>query len=318
MSGVVVLGMHRSGTSVATRLVSLMGFSPGPDDDLLPAHRDNPTGYWENRSLVSANDEILLVLDSDWSRPPRLEAGWERRPEVGALRPAFRALVQAVLSADRWVWKDPRACLTLPFWLSLLDEDLSIVVVHRNPLEVAASLQARDGFDVPVGLALWERYVRSSLAAVEGRAVCVTSYEQLVADPHAWCRRVADFLHCAPVEPDEVRAELRHSSVSAGALSSDPSVSSAQRALYAALEACEGPHDVFAPQALPPETPWVEALLDERWRNLRSAREVADAETAQRHAEAMLAGIEASRSYRVLSPLRAVWDLVATARANPA
>jgi hypothetical protein len=62
----------------------------------------------------------------------------------------------------------------------------------------------------------------------------------------------------------------------------------------------------------------VQALLDERWRNLRSARDVAEAEAAQRHAEEMLAGIEASRSYRVLSPLRAVWDLVATARAHPA
>lgn len=312
MPGVVVLGMHRSGTSVATRLVNLMGFSAGPDDDLLPAHRDNPTGYWENRSLVGANDEILIALDSEWSRPPRLEEGWENRPEVAALRPAFRTLVASVLRADRWVWKDPRACLTLPFWLSLLDDDVSIVLIHRNPLEVAASLHARDGLDMPVGLALWERYVRSSLAAAEGRAVCVTSYEQLVGDPHAWCRRIADFLHCTPVDPDEVRAELRHTSVSTEALSSDPSVSSAQRALHAALETCEGTHDVFASPPLPPETPWVEALLDERRRNLRAAREVADAEAAQRHAEATLASIEASRSYRVLSPLRAVCDLLAT------
>jgi hypothetical protein len=295
-----------------------MGFSPGPDDDLLPAHRDNPTGYWENRSLVGANDEILIALDSEWSRPPRLEEGWENRPEVAALRPAFRTLVATVLSADRWVWKDPRTCLTLPFWLTLLEEDVSFVLIHRNPLEVAASLHARDGFDIPVGLALWERYVRSSLAAIEGRAVCVTSYEQLVADPHAWSRRVAGFLHCAPVAPDEVRAELRHGAVAPDALTSDPSLSSAQRGIHAALDGCDGTHDAFASPTLPPETPWVEALLDERRRNLRSAREVAEAETAQRHAEEMLAGIEASRSYRVLSPLRAVWDLLATVRANPA
>jgi hypothetical protein len=318
MPGVVVLGMHRSGTSVATRLVSLMGFSPGPDDDLLPAHRDNPTGYWENASLVAANDEILAALQSDWSRPPRLEEGWERRPEVDALRPRFRALAASVLGTGHWVWKDPRTCLTLPFWLTVLDEDVSIVLIHRNPLEVAQSLRARDGFAVPVGLALWERYVRSSLAAVEGRAVCVTSYEQLVADPHAWCRRVADFLHCAPADPDEVHADLRHSSVSAEALSSHPSVSSAERAIHAALATCDGPHEAFASPGLPPETPWVEALLEERWSNLRAAHEVADAEVARRHAEAMLAGIEASRSYRALSPLRAVWDLLAAVRVHPA
>ncbi|HKT45523.1 MAG TPA: sulfotransferase [Gaiellaceae bacterium] len=318
MPGVVVLGMHRSGTSVATRLVSLMGFSPGRDGDLLPAHPDNPAGYWENASLVGANDEILGALESDWSRPPRLEELRERRPEVEALRPVARSLVASALSADRWVWKDPRACLTLPFWLPLLGEDVSIVLIHRNPLEVAASLQARDGFDIPVGLALWERYVRSSLAAAEGRAVCVTSYERLVADPQAWCRRVADFLHCAPVDPHEVRAELRRSRISIDALSSDPSVSSAQRAIHAALEACDGSHDAFAPPPLPPETLWVQALLDERWRNLRSAHEVAAAEAARRHAETMLTGIEASRSYRALSPLRAVWDLLAAVGAHPA
>jgi hypothetical protein len=95
-------------------------------------------------------------------------------------------------------------------------------------------------------------------------------------------------------------------------------VSCEQRAIYAALETCDGPHDAFALPPLPPETPWVEALLDERWRNLRSARDVAEAEAARRHAEAMLAGIEASRSYRALTPLRTACNLLAGVRAHPA
>lgn len=321
--GVVVLPMHRGGTSVATRLVNLLGFSPGPADDLLPAHRDNPTGYWENASLVDMNDEILRALDGDWSRPPRLEEGWETRPEVDALRPTAAALVESVLSSERWVWKDPRNCLTLPFWLRVLEQEVATVLVYRNPLEVAASLHARDGFPVPVGLALWERYLRSRLAAVEGRPVCVLSYEQLVADPEGWSSRVSDFLRergveTVPVTPDEissaVRPELRHSSFSGASLRSSESVSPAQRAAYAAVEACSGTHDAFAAPELPPETPWVETLLDERRRQLHAAH----TESALRAARARLADIESSRSYRMLRPLRAASDMLATARTRRA
>lgn len=323
--GVVVVGMHRSGTSAAARLVNLMGFSLGPAEDILPPHPDNPAGYWENASLVSLNDEILLALDCHWSCPRRLEEGWETRPEVDALRPAAAALAKSVLGAARWAWKDPRNCLTLPFWWPVLDQEVAIVLIHRNPLEVAASLREREGFAVPLGLALWERYVRSALAAAEGRPVFVTSYEQLLADPGSWCLGVGDFLRARGVEtaavaPDEVsavvRPGLRHSIFSAVSLSSDPAVSPEQRQIHAMLETCLGTYDAFAPPELPPETPWVEALLDERRRSLRSMREASSAQAARQDAEARLAAVESSRSYRVLAPLRAARSMLAAARAR--
>lgn len=316
MSGVVVVGMHRSGTSVAARLVNLLGFSLGPVQDLLPPHPDNPTGYWENASLVSLNDEILLALGGEWSGPPRLDEGWEARPEVDALRPAAAALAKSVLGADRWVWKDPRNCLTLPFWWRVLDQEVAVVLIHRNPLEVSVSLRERDGFVVPLSLALWERYVRRALAAAEGRPAFVTSYEQLLADPGSWCRELADFLRVPA--PDDVgsviRPGLRHSSFSAASLSRDPAVSPEQRQIHDVLETYAGRHDAFAPPKLPPETPWVEPLLDERRRGLSSLREAAEAHRAREEAEARLAAVEASRSYRLLGPLRAANDRLARLR----
>ena len=315
--GIVVLGMHRSGTSVAARLVNLMGFSLGPDEALMPPHpEDNPTGYWESAPLVDLNDEILLALGGEWSAPPRLDDGWETRPELDVLRPRAAALAASVLSAERWAWKDPRACLTLPFWLPVLDRELAIVFVHRNPLEVAASLRTRGCFPIALGLALWERYVRAALAASAGRPVCITRYEDLVADPGRWCRFVGDFLSARGVETSEiepsvrdasVRPELRRTAFSAESLGAEPAVSAEQRALCAALEEGRGMHETFAPPALPPETPWVGALLDERRRHLGAARELEEA-------MARIAGIEASGSYRLLAPLRAVRAFFATRR----
>ena len=217
--------------------------------------------------------------------------------------------MDSVLSADRWIWKDPRNCLTFPFWRRIIGHDAAIVLVHRNPLEVAASLRVRDGFRLPVGLALWERYVRSALTAAEGLPAYVTSYEELIAGPRAWCRNVATFLRARPAEAatvrdDElaafVRTDLRHSIVPVERLAADPAVSDAQRALHAALVANAGHHDAFVAPELPAETPWVEALLAERSRSLRADREVARAELARRDAETRLA--ESSRSFQRPGP----------------
>lgn len=276
--GVVVLGMHRSGTSAAARLVNLMGFSPGPEDDLLPPEPDNPAGFWENAPLAALNEEILAVLGGEWSAPPRLDPVWQCRPELNELRPRAAAVAASVLSGPRWVWKDPRACLTLPFWLPIFDRKVAIVFVHRNPLEVASSLETRDGFPISLGLALWERYVRTALAGAAGLPVCVTRYEDLVADPANWCLRVSGFLRACGAEPMEiaadevrtaVRADLRHAAFSAASLSAAPAVSSEQRAIASALDTLHTAQHEFTPPTLPPETPWVDVLLDERRRGLR-------------------------------------------------
>ena len=74
--GVVVLGMHRSGTSAATRLVSLLGLPLSPDDDQIPVDEKNPTGYWESASLVTFNNELLAAIDCDPWTVPVLDHGW--------------------------------------------------------------------------------------------------------------------------------------------------------------------------------------------------------------------------------------------------
>src|SRR5689334_9766656 len=206
--------MHRSGTSVAARLLHLLGLSLGPDDELLPAQADNPTGFWEHGPLVQANEDILAALGGFWSAPPRLDEGWDDRPELDSLRASAAELLQSMLRAGQWAWKDPRTCLTFPFWAKLVEGHAVLVLVHRNPLEVAASLGARDGLSAAAALALWERYTRGALDSACGRPVFVVSYERLVDDPIESCNRLDEFLqtHGARtrrVPLDELKAFVR-------------------------------------------------------------------------------------------------------------
>jgi hypothetical protein len=283
-AGVFVLGMHRSGTSAVTRLVSLLGPTTPPDEDLVQPTEKNPKGYWESETLVAFNERLLRALDCDMGCPIALEPGWERDARLDPLRGEARRVVDEVYPTPPWVWKDPRLCLTLAFWRSVLDVRPAVILVNRNPLETAASaLKVRSEQGKVYALALWERYLREALVQIEGAPVLVTSYADALTDPLAWCERARAFLDGAGVEvraPREaavvafIDTGLRHAEFTRADVDGDPEVSAAQRALYAALEELEGDHTPFAPPSLPAESPTTEALLAERRRALRIKQEL--------------------------------------------
>lgn len=59
---VIVLGMHRSGTSALSRSLMALGLSLG--QSLLDPQPDNPLGYWEDREIVAINEEVLASSGS--------------------------------------------------------------------------------------------------------------------------------------------------------------------------------------------------------------------------------------------------------------
>ena len=150
---VCVLGMHRSGTSVATRLMNLLGVDLGAEEHLLGPRPDNPKGFWEYKPILDLNEEILGRLGGNWHEPPPLPPGWEMAAELADLRQKARDLVARTFASADWGWKDPRTCLTLPFWKQILPPALYIICL-RSPVEVAASLQKRDGFSVEKSIRL--------------------------------------------------------------------------------------------------------------------------------------------------------------------
>ena len=267
--------MHRSGTSLVTRLLNLLGVPVGVEEDLALPTADNPRGYWESRALTGYNDGILAALGCDWSCPPALEPGWEEAPQFEAVRAEASDVFARVFPSEQWVWKDPRNCVTLPFWLRSLEVLPAAVLVHRSPLEIAASLDTRDGLGKAYSLALWERYLGRCLASLAGLPVFLTAYPDVLADPLGWCAEARAFLDrfglltSAPPEDavvEFVDVTLRRARSTDEDLVGDGAFSDAQRLLAGALQELRGAHERFAPPSLPAETPSTDALLAERRR----------------------------------------------------
>jgi hypothetical protein len=225
---VCVLGMHRSGTSLATRMLHLLGVSLGDDTRLSGPASDNPTGFWEHGRLVDINAAILHHYGGTWDEPPAFPPDWAASAELDALRAEARGVVADELpSSGWWGWKDPRTCLTLPFWQALLTPSLYLLCL-RHPLEVAASLQRRDGFDLAKGVRLWLLHTEAALRYSQGAPRCQVSYEALVDDATrpATLVRLGACLGLGERGADAavqqaacqfVRADLRHEHSAAGA-----------------------------------------------------------------------------------------------------
>jgi hypothetical protein len=269
--GVLVLGMHRSGTSAATRLVNVLGPATCSPGDMVRGPW-NPSGHFESRSLMHLNNALLAQMGRTWWYPPPAgdDYGVVAARITTTPRQARRAF-RRVHPTVPWVWKDPRTSVLVPFWRAALGPRLAAVVVVRNPLEVAVSVQSRHGVPVSFGMALWERYNRLVLTHCSGMPVLVTRYADLVADAAAWSEGARAFLarqgmRLSPVPDaadttarDFVDPGLRHSAHTradlVGALAGTVE-------LYDALDAVVGPHDSFVAPDLPPEPAVVAGELD--------------------------------------------------------
>jgi O-antigen biosynthesis protein len=181
---ICVLGMHRSGTSAIARALNLLGAYIGPPEKLLPPQEDNPEGFWEHEAIVDFHVRLLRALNHDWHSIQPLPERWWERPEVAPYRQELTALIHKEFASERlWMWKDPRTCLFLPLWtgaLRQLNIEPYYVICLRHPLDVAASLQRRDGLSRERSLALWQLYTLSSLHWTHNARRRVMSYDRLL------------------------------------------------------------------------------------------------------------------------------------------
>lgn len=190
-----ITGMHRSGTSLVAQLLSDSGLYLGPDRELMPAADANPSGGWENVGLVALNEEILSRLGGGWDFPPPAPSDWSQ-PAIAALRPEAEDLTRELARHQPWGWTDPRTCFTLPFWQSVLDQ-MTVILVVRNPLEVAASLRERNGLSLALGLSLWRASYQRVLEAAAGDRL-VTHFDACLNRPDVEYQRL---MAAAGLEP---------------------------------------------------------------------------------------------------------------------
>lgn len=181
---ILVLGMHRSGTSAVAGALARCGVEVG--DRLIEAAPDNPRGYFENVDTVLANERMLDALGMSWDDVRRLPGGWLRQEAAARGAKDIREHVLPTFSAAGvWALKDPRMCRLLPLWLRELQRARARVVgllVLRHPDEVAASLHARDGMHPFLARLLWLRYVLESARDAPPDSV-VVRYSDVLANP---------------------------------------------------------------------------------------------------------------------------------------
>ncbi|MDY6973025.1 MAG: sulfotransferase [Thermodesulfobacteriota bacterium] len=189
---ILVLGMHRSGTSLMANLLHHMGVDMGPNNDIKAP--DNPRGYYEDMAFVRTNDYILKLAGGSWYNPPTTD-NIRQAGETPLMQRHIRSLLNAKSNGASWGWKDPRTVLTGAIYLQFL-ENPYLICTHRNPLAVASSLFKRNSMPIEHGLWLTVTYESMLIGLLikyrHIRRIHV-SYEALLRDEDQ-VKRIGDFL----------------------------------------------------------------------------------------------------------------------------
>lgn len=190
---IVVLGMHRSGTSAVTGLLVKMGAYFGPPGCALPTSFDNPRGFWERLDVMTVNDELLASSGANWMTPQLYEPAKVPAKRTAALKERVRAIARELAAQPLSVIKDPRLCITADDWLPVLPQRVCLLVL-RNPLAVAKSLHTRNELPIRAGLALWEAHARASVRAAAASPRVVLDFDELMTAPATHAARLFESL----------------------------------------------------------------------------------------------------------------------------
>jgi len=207
----LILGMHRSGTSAVTRVVNLLGAKIG--DRLVPPGYDNPSGFWENAAAVEINEQLLRDLGRTWYDMREMPDGWmETAAAAKALDLARKFIRRDLGESTLCALKDPRICLTVPLWIKAFETlkfEVSCLFVVRDPREVVESLHRRNDWPRSPLYLMWVQYLLEAEAATRRCRRTMVGYDQVLDDWRACMERVAKELHLAwPVKPDDAATAI--------------------------------------------------------------------------------------------------------------
>ncbi len=262
---VVVLGVHRSGTSLTMHALQLLGVDIG--ERLIPGKADNPDGYFENEDIVERHKKVETLIGRKPFEPAGLlpyPEGWHERPDIRAVGDELAEIVAGEMrqSGGRlWGFKDPRTMRLLPLWRSVfaqLGVQPLYVVALRDPAAVVASMQRRNGLRPQEAELLWVMHMADMLRDTGASVASVVEYERWLAEPLEMGRSVAADLRLP--EPGQQFADDIRGTVKAEwdhARRRDlPPLSPPTRQLYQLTRLLRD-----APQAAQMATAAVEALL---------------------------------------------------------
>ena len=190
---VIVLGMHRSGTSALTRVINLLGAAlPG---NLMPSTSDNEEGYWESYDFAYLNRDLLEAAGTTWHDYSPIPDARFTSETVRAFRRQAQALLEESFHrSPLFVLKDPRLCRLVPFWRPVLQDfgaAVHFVLILRHPQEVYRSLAARAEHEAFASASItsaatsdlvWLRYVLESEHQTRDFDRVVVTFDGLLQD----------------------------------------------------------------------------------------------------------------------------------------
>ncbi len=283
----LVLGMHRSGTSALAGLLVQLG-ALGPKSLMRPTF-DNPLGYWESTAFFDFHEQLLRAAGTSWDAWTRLGPEVLDSPSVTSFQDEFKRLLEQEFgNAPLFVVKDPRICRLVPFWLRHLEAahiDVAAILTLRAPADVASSLMARDGLGREQSLLIWLRHVLD--AELETRTIprSIVRYSDVLEDWKAVKDRISadtgiDWPRSSEAAEagvsDFLRPELCHYASGAGSIGVDLPLSDWVTRTHDALELLLEPHGTRTREAF-------EALDDVRRELDRAASQFGQEIEAERH-----------------------------------
>lgn len=157
MKTMIVLGMHRSATSLVAKALDTQIYI---GSDLMPANHGNPEGYYESLRVVALNDKILKAAGGSWNNPPS-------RERIQAVSKQFDGEIARLVQAHYKLaeqegyaisgFKDPRMVLTAWLWHKHFDQP-HYLLAWRDRQQIAESLNRRDGMSIERALHLADFY----------------------------------------------------------------------------------------------------------------------------------------------------------------
>lgn len=215
----LVLGPHRSGSSVTTSILKSLGAELG--SKLQPASElYNPMGHFENLTVADYNHSLLVRAGTDWKNPRPLSESLYFQVNRTKIEEEIDALLFQLIQNEKvTALKEPRISILLDLWKPALSRqitDLRIVLTMRHPSEVAASLARRDGMNQILGLQLWAQATLNGIRFAREHSNHFLYFDKLISNPIETIDELANFMGIKNNSREvsefkmNVKTELRH------------------------------------------------------------------------------------------------------------
>lgn len=175
----IIIGMHRSGTSALSGMLSKSGLDVG--ENIMDANEYNPKGYYENASITELNDRIFSHLGTNWKEKESI-VNKITEEIITTYSTEARQILNQEFESKEILIKDPRISLLLPFWIKVFESEkieYYPIIVLRNPIEIAHSLFIREGMQLLKSIKIWYNYVYNSEALTRNIARIFVNYTEL-------------------------------------------------------------------------------------------------------------------------------------------